>query len=91
MLRGEAASGGTTDAGADFLESGHQRNGEEHEPRLGEAELRAGLRVRGDAGGIIIGGTGDESGSEAGEARFFNSGEAFLRTWLASAGGELNG
>ena len=45
---------------ADLLDRRHQRAGEQHDPAHRVAELRAGLRIGGDAAGIVVGGAGDQ-------------------------------
>jgi len=47
----------STDTGADFLDSEHQREGEHHRPGDREAKLCAGLTVCADTGGIETDGT----------------------------------
>ena len=47
-------AGGAADAGADLLDRDHQGIGEQHCPADAEAELRAGLAVSADAGGIVV-------------------------------------
>jgi hypothetical protein len=61
---GQAPPGDVSDARADDLDRDHERQGEDHRPQHGEAELRAGLGVGGDATGIVVGGTGDQAGPE---------------------------
>src|SRR6185295_1565927 len=63
-VRRQAVPGDAPDARADDLDADHQRRGEYHRPQQPVAELRAGLRVRGDAARIVVGGAGDEAGPE---------------------------
>jgi hypothetical protein len=49
---------------ADLLHAGHQGEGDERHPQHPEAELRAGLRVGGDARGIVVRGPGNETGAK---------------------------
>ena len=55
QIAGEALARHPRDAGADQLETGHEGQGEHHRPQQAKAESGAGLRIGGDAGGIIIG------------------------------------
>ena len=61
----DAVAGDAADARADDLDADHQRRGQEHAPQHAEAELRAGLRVGGDAARVVVGRAGDEPGAEA--------------------------
>ena len=57
-------SADTADPRRHDLDAHHQRQGQEHAPQHREAELRARLRIGGDAARIVVGGTGDEAGAE---------------------------
>jgi hypothetical protein len=46
------------------LHGDHQRIREQHRPGERIAELRPGLRIGGDAGGIVVGGAGDQTGAK---------------------------
>jgi hypothetical protein len=59
------------DLRTDKLDRRHQRIGQRHRPKHVEAELRAGLRIGGDAARIIVGGTGDEARTQLLEQRGF--------------------
>ena len=48
-IAGEAAPGHAADLRADHLDRAHQRIGQEQRPAEAVAELRAGLRIGGDA------------------------------------------
>ena len=63
-IAGNAAPGDAADPAGDFLDRGHQRKGQQHGPADAVAELRAGLAVGADAGGIVVGGAGDQAGAE---------------------------
>src|SRR5271170_1649379 len=63
-IGGQPAAGNAAEAGTDHLDSYHQRVGHHHGPQQTIAELRAGLRISGNAARIIIGRTGNETGSE---------------------------
>ena len=63
-VAGDALAGDPADARADFLDRRHQREAEQHHPAHRIAELRAGLRVGGDAAGVVVGGAGDQSRAE---------------------------
>src|SRR5262245_7142760 len=52
------------DACADFLNRCHQRKRKEHRPSDAEPELRAGLGICSDPGGIVVGGPRDEPGAK---------------------------
>ncbi len=60
-IAGDAAPGHPADPRADLLDRAHQRPGEEHHPGKAEAELRADLRVSGDAAGIVVRRASDEA------------------------------
>ena len=60
----KAVAGDAADARADHLDPDHQRIREQHRPQRQEAELRTGLRVRGDPGRIVVRGPGDEPGTQ---------------------------
>jgi hypothetical protein len=69
-VRGEAFAGDEADARRELLDAYHQRHRQEQRPDQREAELRAGLRIGGDAARIVVGRAGDEPRAEtAGEAR----------------------
>jgi hypothetical protein len=46
------------------LNCDHERQGQKHRPQQPEAELRAGLRIGGDARRIVVGCAGDEAGTK---------------------------
>jgi hypothetical protein len=62
---GDALARHHADAGAHRLHGDHQRPGEERRPEERRPVLRTGYRVGGDARGIVVGGAGDDAGSEA--------------------------
>ena len=64
----QSAAGDVADARADDLDRRHQRQREHDGPQHREAELRAGLRVGGDAARIVVGRAGDQAGSELPQA-----------------------
>ena len=66
-VAGDALAGDAADARADLLDRHHQREAEQHHPAHRVAELRAGLRVGGDAARIVVGGAGDQSRAESAE------------------------
>src|SRR4030095_3925279 len=55
---------GASEARGNDLDPDHQRRREQHAPQHAEPELGAGLRIGGDAARIVVGGAGDEAGSE---------------------------
>jgi hypothetical protein len=57
-------AGDPAHARGDFLDRRHQRKREQHGPADAEAELRAGLAIGADAGGIVVGCAGDQTGTE---------------------------
>ncbi len=67
-VAGDALAGHAADARADLLDRRHQREAEQHHPAHRVAELRAGLRVGGDAARIVVGGAGDQSRAEPARA-----------------------
>ena len=69
-VAGDAVAGHPADARADLLDRRHQREAEQHHPAHRVAELRAGLRIGGDAARIVVGGAGDQSRAEPGEQSF---------------------
>ncbi len=65
----QALSGDPADARRQHLDADHQRRGQQQRPHQAEAELRADLRIGGDAARVVVGGAGDEAGAQsAGEA-----------------------
>lgn len=68
-VRREPLARHAADARADELDGRHQRIGQQQRPQQFEAELRAGLRVGADAGRVVVGGAGDETGAEATQPR----------------------
>ena len=66
-IAGDALAGDPADAGADLLDRRHQRPGEQHDPGHAVAELRADLRIGGDAARIVVGCAGDQPGPEKGQ------------------------
>src|SRR5262249_45074917 len=65
-VAGDALPGDPADASTDLLDRCHQGEGEQHDPAHRQSELRSGLRVSGDAGWVVVGGAGDQSGSKCG-------------------------
>ena len=65
----QAMAGHAADAGADRLHRDHQRIGQDDGPQHVQAELGAGLRIGGDAAGIVVGRSGDQAGTQATQAR----------------------
>jgi hypothetical protein len=65
-VRRQALARGPADPRRKHLDADHQRPGEEQRPDQRETELRAGLRVGGDAARVVVGGAGDEAGAEPG-------------------------
>ena len=61
---GQPLPGHPADPRRQHLDADHQRRGQEQRPDQREAELRARLRVGGDAARIVVGGAGDEAGPE---------------------------
>ncbi len=66
-VAGNALAGDAAYARADFLDGRHQRKAEQHHPAHRVPELRAGLRVGGDATRIVVGGAGYQTGAEPAE------------------------
>src|SRR5580658_7463154 len=64
---GDALAGNAADPCADLLDRHHQRPGEQHDPARRIAELGSGLRIGGDAAGVVVGRAGDQPRSENGE------------------------
>jgi hypothetical protein len=64
---GQTATGHHSDSGAHELHCGHQRPGDQRRPKQRRAERRASARISGDAGRIVIGRTGDNTGPEFGK------------------------
>ena len=62
----QSVARGPADPRREHLDADHQRPGQEQRPDQRIAELGAGLRVGGDAAGVVVGGAGDEPGAEAG-------------------------
>jgi hypothetical protein len=60
-IRGDAAASRAPDARANFLNDRHERIGKKQCPADREAELRACLRIGGDAARIVVRGAGDEA------------------------------
>src|SRR5207302_3153611 len=52
------------DPGTELLECRHQREREQRGPEERVAELASNLRVRADAAGVVVAGTGDETWPE---------------------------
>ena len=65
----ETPAGGAADARADQLDGRHQRPGQHGGPQQAVAEGGAGLRVGGDAARIVVGGAGDQAGTEVTQPR----------------------
>ena len=61
QIAGNAQSGDAADARADLLDPCHQGIGEQQRPGEPIAELRAGLGIRGNPAGIVVGGAGDQT------------------------------
>src|SRR6266513_5407874 len=59
-VRRQAVPRDPPDARADDLDADHQRRREQHRPEQAVTELRAGLRIRGDAARVVVGGAGDQ-------------------------------
>jgi hypothetical protein len=59
-----AVPGDAADAGRNLLDRRHQRKAEQHRPADAVAELCAGLAVGADAGRVVVGGAGDQTGAE---------------------------
>ena len=72
-VAGDALAGDPADARADLLDRHHQREAEQHHPAHRVAELRAGLRISGDAARIVVGGAGDQSRAEPAEQSLVRS------------------
>src|SRR6516164_2979844 len=66
-VAGDSVPGDTTNPGAYFLNRSHQRPREQHDPSHAVAKLRADLGIGRDPAWIVIGGTGDQAGSEKGK------------------------
>jgi hypothetical protein len=66
-VAGNPMPGDAADPGADFLNRGHQRPGEQYYPSHAVAELRAGLRIGRNAARIVVRGAGDQSRAENSE------------------------
>ena len=64
-IAGNAVPGDAADARGNFLDRRHQRKRQQHGPADAVTELRAGLAVGADAGGIVVGGAGDQARPEA--------------------------
>jgi len=64
-IAGDAAPGDAADPRGNLLDRDHQRKCQQHGPADAVTELRAGLAVGADAGGIVVGGAGDQSRAEA--------------------------
>jgi hypothetical protein len=60
-VTGESAPRHAPDLGADHLDRAHQRIGQQQRPTEAVAELRARLRIGGDAAGVVVGGAGNEA------------------------------
>ena len=60
-VAGEAVTGDPADLCADKLDGAHQRIGQQQRPSHGVAELGAGLGIGGDAAGVVVRGTRDQS------------------------------
>src|SRR5208282_925555 len=63
-IGGQPAAGNAAEARTDHLDCYHQRVGHHHGPQQTVAELRSGLRISGNAAGIIIGRAGNKTGPE---------------------------
>ena len=61
---GQPLAGDPADLRADELNRDHERRGQEDRPQQSVAELRAGLRIGGDARRIVVGRAGDQAGTE---------------------------
>jgi len=81
-IAGDPFASRSTDTGADFLDSDHQREGEHHRPGDREAKLCAGLTVCADTGGIVIRGTRDDTGADN-----LEKAKLAFGFWLCGAGG----
>ena len=63
-VAGETAPRSAPDARADFLHRRHQRIGDDHRPKQTEAIERTGLRICGNAAGVIVRSAGDQPGAK---------------------------
>ena len=61
---GQTVSGDPSHLCADFLDAAHQGIREHHGPQHAQAELAAHLGVCGDAAGVVVGGAGDDAGTD---------------------------
>ena len=62
--RHQTLAAGAADAGCNHLDGDHEGQCHNHGPQLVEAELGAGLRIGGNAGGVIIGGPRNDPGAQ---------------------------
>jgi len=80
---GKAAAGLQGDARAYLLDGSHQRKSKERRPELSVSKLRAGLGMRANARGIVVGCAGDEPWTQRGEVSFcFPPGSSALESLL---------
>jgi hypothetical protein len=64
-IPGEPLAGDAPDIAAHQLDRRHQRKAQRHGPQHPEAELRAGLRIGGDAAWVVVRDAGDKAGADA--------------------------
>ncbi len=64
-VAGDAVPGDAADPRRNFLDRRHQRKRQQHGPADAIAELRAGLAVGADAGGIVIGRASDQARADS--------------------------
>jgi hypothetical protein len=60
----KAATRNAAEASADLLHRHHERQGQQDRPAKRVAKCRAGLRIRYNAGRIVVRRPGDQSGAE---------------------------
>ena len=77
-IGGEALAGDPADLRAHQLDGDHERRGEKHRPEQAVTELRAGLRIGGDARRVVIGGAGHQARTEQPEHHV----PGFFGLWL---------
>ena len=66
QVAGDTAAGDPSDFRCDKLNDSEQREGERERPRQRVPELGTNLAMRSDAAWIVVGRTGDETGTELG-------------------------
>jgi len=85
-VAGDALAGDAANAPGDFLDRGHQGEGEQHHPAHREAKLRPGLGVGGDTGWVVVRGPGDQAWTKRGPQAFAR--RLAWRTMDGNAAGE---